>query len=1102
MPPLEYLADLKLMVPMGHTGDILCAAISADEKYTVTGSSDHSVILWNTKGQEIRTLWQGQADVLAVAFLSVNEAQYVMLGDADGNIHKITLNGFLRQSFQMSLNRQEGEGWIKEMAFSPDGRVLYVKDRLGESYVDVTTAEIVQPARIKPDRQPPAGIPADETLVFSAATAPKLLVSFSPEAVSVWNMEGKKRCTFGKGSAGFSAVETVAFSPAGAKKQLYIKSADKIGRLWDLTEGYPVQSFTGDAVLSPDWQKVLVYNEKEQKSTLKPLKGEALQTFAGRGVAFSPDGKKLLTEVKNGLQLYDSQSGQPLKTIHIGNPEQKFNAVVFSGPSTAEDPYLLTCRGNANTTELWRSNSAEQALDAFQSGEGFLPLPLGSSAFSFAPDGKSFFAPGPSATVQQMDVTDGRVLNKFQGHHEPVTATATVRTQNGGLLMLSGSRDKTAKLWDPTNNVVKNEGELLQQQGFKINSRLEGGEIKTYNGHRNDVTSVAFSAADSTFGEAGQYVLTGSNDYTVKVWNRRAGYEICTLVSIGEKDWVVSTPDGLFDASPGAMNSMYFVVQTDIIELEQLKARYYEPGLLSKLFGLNKDPIRMVHKQTAMELYPDMTATISADKQHLQVHLVPCNMGGIGQLSLFVNDKEVAEDANPMRADSLSIDLTPFAAWYLPNGPSKLRLRAYNKAGWLKSAPLEIEHQLPATARGNGSNTDPAPALGKGKPALHCIIVGTSDYAGAKLDLKYADKDASCFAQALRAAGARLFGDKVNITLLNTDAADKSRQDVSSKAAIMKAFEATAKANSQDILVVYFSGHGVNYGTAENGQFHYLTKDIASENLSDPVIRQNYTISTEELTEWIKKSPALKQVMILDACNAGKVVEDLAAGRKDLSSTQVRAIDRMKDRTGMFILTGAAADKVSYEAGQYGQGLLTYSLLQGMSGLALTPDKRVDVMTLFQYSRDHVPDLAKGIGGIQTPILAFPASGASFDIGIVDETVKIPLAQVKPVFIRNQFQNEETYDDALGLTAALTGIFQEATARGAQADLVFVDVSEYENAYSLKGLYKVSGDVVEVRGRLFKGKTVMGEEYRVSGSKKDVPALAQMVLDKAKERVK
>jgi len=296
------------------------------------------------------------------------------------------------------------------------------------------------------------------------------------------------------------------------------------------------------------------------------------------------------------------------------------------------------------------------------------------------------------------------------------------------------------------------------------------------------------------------------------------------------------------------------------------------------------------------------------------------------------------------------------------------------------------------------------------------------------------------------------------------------------------------------VLVIYFSGHGVNYGTAENTQFYYLTKDIASEDLKDPEIRNNYTVSSAEFTEWIKSIAALKQVMVLDACNSGKIVEDLA-GRKDLSSSQIRALDRMKDRTGMFILTGSAADKVSYEAGQYGQGLLTYSLLQGMSGLALTDDKRVDVMTLFQYSRDKVPELAKGIGGIQTPILAFPAGGASFDIGIVDAQVKIPLAQVKPVFIRNVFQDEDELDDVIGLTSALENYFRELTVKGAEAPIIFVDVKEYENAYSIKGRYKLSGDAVELRGRLFRGKTAKGE-FTVTGKKTNLPGLVEAIVDK------
>jgi hypothetical protein len=341
-----------------------------------------------------------------------------------------------------------------------------------------------------------------------------------------------------------------------------------------------------------------------------------------------------------------------------------------------------------------------------------------------------------------------------------------------------------------------------------------------------------------------------------------------------------------------------------------------------------------------------------------------------------------------------------------------------------------------------------------------------------------------------------VFGERVYVTLLSTDAEEKSRQDVSSKATIKKAFaDVAAKAQAQDILVIYFSGHGVNYGAAESGQFYYLTKDIASENLSDPEIRNNYAISSSELTEWIKAIPALKQVMIIDACNSGKIVEDLAAGSKDLNSSQVRALDRMKDRTGMFILTGSAADKVSYEAGQYGQGLLTYSLLQGMSGLALTEDKRVDVMTLFQYSRDKVPDLAKGIGGIQTPMLAFPASGASFDIGIVDSGVKIPVAQVKPVFIRNNFQNEETFSDELALTKALGDYFRRLTIKGAQAELIYVDVSEYENAYSVKGRYTVQGDAVEVRARLFKGAEPVGPPFIVTGKKDAIQAVVEAILD-------
>jgi hypothetical protein len=423
-------------------------------------------------------------------------------------------------------------------------------------------------------------------------------------------------------------------------------------------------------------------------------------------------------------------------------------------------------------------------------------------------------------------------------------------------------------------------------------------------------------------------------------------------------------------------------------------------------------------------------------------------------------------------------------------------VRAYNEAGWLKSAPQTVVYR-PAFAHSKGADTNTGTTLRRltPRPALYAIVVGTADYAGTALDLKYSGKDARDMANALQQIGTQLFGvDSLFIQLLTTDTSDQALQP--SKTNIKTAFDKVkSRAKAEDILAVYFSGHGVSYGDADQALFYYLTMDIGSENLSDAGIRNARTISSAELTRWINDIPAQKQVLILDACNSGRVVENLSTGKKALNSSQIRALDRMKDRTGMFVLTGSAADKVSYEAGKYGQGLLTYSLLQGMSGLALTPDKRVDVSTLFEFARDQVPQLAKGIGGVQTPMLVGP-QGGSFDIGVFNNQVHIQPAASKLVFIRNIFLNEDSYDDSLQLTKTLENYFRELTLHSAQAKFIYVDVPEYENAFSIRGLYKIKADndTVVLRGRLFKGKESKGD-FKLSGSVNKLEKLVEDLLE-------
>lgn len=377
------------------------------------------------------------------------------------------------------------------------------------------------------------------------------------------------------------------------------------------------------------------------------------------------------------------------------------------------------------------------------------------------------------------------------------------------------------------------------------------------------------------------------------------------------------------------------------------------------------------------------------------------------------------------------------------------------------------------------------------------MVIGVSDYRDEPLDLIYADKDAADIARALEITAQPFFGkENVHIDLLTTSV-DKQPN----KTTILQTFAAVAqKAKPEDVFVVYLAGHGVNYGSP-NSQFYYLTKDMAQWNMSDPAIRKNYMISTNEWTEWLKAIPAQKQIMILDACSSGSLVNDVLTQSRNLSSSQRRALERMKDRTGMFILAGSAADQVSYEASQFGQGLLTYSLLLGMSGSALRENQYVDVMQLFQFAADKVPEFATYVGGVQRPVVAAPLGSNSFDIGQVTQKTNIPLSAVKPIFIRSNFQEKNRFDDVLDLADKLDARFTEVSGQGKAASIIFVDVKKYPNAYAIKGQYVLKNTNIKLEGKIFKNREII-HDFEVEGDSREMEGILNKILTIIEQNVK
>lgn len=149
---------------------------------------------------------------------------------------------------------------------------------------------------------------------------------------------------------------------------------------------------------------------------------------------------------------------------------------------------------------------------------------------------------------------------------------------------------------------------------------------------------------------------------------------------------------------------------------------------------------------------------------------------------------------------------------------------------------------------------------------------------------------------------------------------------------------------------------------------------------------------------------ALRQAVIIDTCadgSAGKALANLAQ----------HSIGPTTELRSAIILLGSAADALSYEASPYGRGILTEALLTGMLGAALDGD-RIDVQRLFSWTRGHVAILAKGIGGVQEPLI-LAANAASFSLGRISGSNKtvIELARLRPHVLRILVQNEDNVDD-------------------------------------------------------------------------------------------
>jgi WD40 repeat protein len=929
-----FAQEVEVYTQLGHTQGVNSVAFSPDGKQILSGSYDSTVKLWDmVSGREIRTFQEHISGVNSVAFSP--DGRQVLSGSTD------TTSKLWDVASGREIRTFSGHtGFVHSVAFSPDGRqILSGSSDNTIKLWDAAGGREIRTFQGHSDNVNSVTFSFDGRQVLSGSTD---ITSKLWDAAS-----GREIRTF-RGHIG--GVDSVVFSIDGW--QILSGSSDNAIKLWDAASGQEIKAFQGhtssvySVAFNPDGQQVLLVSGDNPVKLWDAASGREIRTFQGYtssvwSVAFSPDGRHILLGSDNTIKLWDAVSGREIR-IFQGHARQVYSVVfspdgrqVLSGSDdqiiklwdVASDREIRTFSGHTDgvrsvafspdgkqvlsgswdmTIKLWDAASGQEI-------KTFLGHTHWVHSVAFSPDGKQVLSGSWDNTIKLWDTVSGREIRTFHGHTNGVRSVAF---SPDGKQVLSGSEDGTIKLWDTAN----------------------GREIRTFQRRSNKVASIAFSPN-------GRQVLSGSSDGTVRLWDTTTGKEIAQFISFVDGEWIVLTPDGYYNASPNGDNYLNVRVGNNVYGIDQYRSTFYRPQIVEARLQGRPDPARItttVQEAASFEppvvviRSPENGAELPAGQTELSVSVVDRKQP-IKNIRVIVNGRLVGGDAmrgiNGVRGGDLEATGIRLAenrnrvdfrvTLNLDPGPNRIEVLASNPYSEGRDT-VEVSYQ--AAAQEN--------AL----PNLWILSIGINRYEDSRLqDLNYAVNDAKEIIDVFKTQEGKLYG-KVNSLLIADGAAVTPIKDN-----IIDHFGFLKAAGLRDVVLLFIAGHGMN---DDSGNFYFMPSDAAFN--ADGSIRPSKAVSYREI-QAVLDVPGQKLTFI-DACHS--------AGSGKTRSVDNNQLVRILQDNSTVIFTSSKGSEPSLERAEYGHGVFTYAIIQGMRGAAdSSGNGTVTMKELDAYVSERVKEL-------------------------------------------------------------------------------------------------------------------------------------------------